>query len=419
MMFALIDCNNFYASCERLFRPALRDKPIVILSNNDGCVIARSNEAKALGIPMGVPYFQIQALCKQYQVQIFSSNYTFYGDMSHRVMRVIEESWPNVEIYSIDEAFLDLRSLPIDQQFSFCQQLQQKVAKYTGIPVSIGIGATKTLAKLANHVAKRELKTEVYALNGSSEWLSRLKVGDVWGVGRRWATQLSAKGIYTAADLAACDSLWIKKTFNVIMQRTVMELNGIVCGQITEAKARKSIISSKSFGRLQTNYEVIAQAISSHCARAHEKLRQQKARVGYLSVSVRTNPFRGDLPQYYQSAGVKLINPSNDLCYLTTLAKKCLKTVFRESYHYQKVGIYFADLITGTPMQPDLFEPISDEKNLHTENLMGVMDKINHKFGRNTVHLAAEGFTRAWAMRSEMRSPNFTTDWKALPVVRA
>lgn len=417
-MFALIDCNNFYASCERLFRPDLNNKPIVILSNNDGCVIARSNEAKALGIPMGAPYFQVQALCKQYHVHVFSSNYVFYGDMSQRVMTVIEASWPEVEIYSIDEAFLDLRSLPVEQQEEFCHQLQQKVVKYTGIPVSIGIGPTKTLAKLANHIAKKELKTSVYRINEKSEWLNRLKAGDVWGVGRRSVKQLNADGIYTVADLAGKDSRWVKKNYTVVMQRTVMELNGIICGQLIDNEARKSIMSSKSFGRLQTEFDMLAQAISSHCARAHEKLRQQKSRVAYLAVSIRTNPFRRDLPQYCPSIGIKLINPSDDLRQLTALAKKGLQTIFRKGFHYNKAGIYFADLTTDTFIQPDLFESINPEQSEHTEKLMTVMDQINQKFGRRTLHLAAEGFNKPWSMRSDMRSPNFTTDWNGLPVIQ-
>lgn len=256
-MMALIDCNNFYASCERLFRPDLHNKPIVVLSNNDGCVIARSNEAKALGIKMGDPYFQIKSVIKKHQVVTFSSNYTLYGDLSARVMQVIEATWPEVEIYSIDEAFLDLSALPKDLIDSFCTDLQKKILRFTGIPTSIGIGQTKTLAKCANFIAKRKLKIPVFNLSEQRVWLNQVEVGDVWGVGRQWSKKLNNQGVQSALDLAALNAHWVRKQYNVVLMRTVMELNGIPCGGLEEPKAKQSIVSSKSFGQMQTQFSAL------------------------------------------------------------------------------------------------------------------------------------------------------------------
>ena len=237
IMFALIDCNNFYVSCERLFRPDLRGKPVLVLSNNDGCVIARSNEAKELGIKMGQPYFQIKALSKKHQIQVFSSNYTLYGDLSNRVMSIIEAAWPEVEIYSIDEAFLDLSTMPAFDHHAFCSQLQKTILKSTGIPTSIGIGSTKTLAKIANHICKMELKVPVFNVTSQSHWLAKIDVGDVWGIGHRWQKKLKEKGIHSAWHLAALNAQVIKTHYNVVLMRTVMELQGISCIGLEENPA--------------------------------------------------------------------------------------------------------------------------------------------------------------------------------------
>lgn len=416
-MYALVDCNNFYASCERLFRPDLRNKAIVVLSNNDGCVIARSNEAKELGIQMAVPFFQIKALCRQYKIAVFSSNYTLYGDLSRRVMTVLEDSWPEVEIYSIDEAFLDLTSLPAVERESFCAALQKKVTKHTGIPVSIGMGATKTLAKLANLIAKKELKIPTFYIDKHLYWLSRIAVGDVWGIGRQWDKKLLQQGIYTAQDLADLNLQHIKGRFNKVLMATVMELKGIACNGLQEPEHRKSILSSKSFGRMQTEYSIMAQAISSHCARACEKLRQQGLVTQYLSVFIRTNRFRQDLPQYHQSIGFKLITPSDDLRYLTRCAKLCLRKIFREGFSYHKVGISFADLSSKEQLQLDLFNQPTAEQAIKTERFMAVLEAVNNKYGAHVLRLAAEGHIKPWAMRHDMRSPCYTTQWADLRVV--
>ncbi|CDZ79370.1 DNA polymerase IV [Legionella massiliensis] len=418
-MFALIDCNNFYASCERLFRPDLQDKPICILSNNDGCVIARSNEAKALGIKMGEPYFQVKALCKQHKVKIFSSNYTLYGDLSHRVMSVIQESWDAVEIYSIDEAFIDLSSLPKDSHDSFCLELQQRILRQTGIPTSIGIGPTKTLAKVANHICKKELKIPVFNITHQREWLKRIGVGDVWGIGRQWHKKLVGQGIYTAFDLAQMNAHLLKKQYNVVMMRTAMELQGRSCAELLVEEPKQSIMSSKSFGGMQTEFEPIAEAISSHCARAWEKLRRQELVAQALFVFVQTNSFRDDLPQYCKSMHFKLINPSDDLSLLTKVSKLCLKKLYRSGYQYKKVGVCLEDLIPKNPRQLDIFHQPSDEAIANYERVMKVIEGINHKYGRQTIRLAAEGYSKPWAMRAELKSPAYTTRWSDLPIVKA
>lgn len=417
-MYALIDCNNFYASCERLFRPDLANKPIVVLSNNDGCVIARSNEAKALGIKMGEPFFQIKALCKQHKVHIFSSNYTLYGDLSQRVRSVILESWTEVEIYSIDEAFLDLSALPVTMRESFCTQLQRNILKITGIPTSVGIGPTKTLAKIANHICKKELKIPVFNVTDQYHWLKKIGIGDVWGIGRQWQKKLVQQGIYTAEDLAQMNPHLLKKQFNVILMRTAMELQGIACMGLEEAVSKQSIMSSKSFGAMQTEFNLIAEAISSHCARAWERLRAQGLVAQGLYVFVQTNRFRDDLPQYCRSIQFKLVNPSDDLILLTKIAKRCLKKLYYAGYQYKKVGVCLENLIPKNPRQLDLFHQPSDETLVKKENLMRAFEGINQKYGSQTIRLAAEGYAKPWAMRAELKSPAYTTRWSELPIVK-
>ncbi|WP_133131138.1 Y-family DNA polymerase [Legionella yabuuchiae] len=416
-MFALIDCNNFYASCERLFRPDLRHKPIIVLSNNDGCVIARSNEAKALGIGMGEPYFKVKPLCRSHGVAVFSSNYTFYGDMSHRVMSIIEDQWSHVEMYSIDEAFLDLSTLHESNHTRFCQALQKQILKETGIPTSIGIGKTKTLAKIANHIAKKQLKIPVVNITSFPEWLDKIDIGEVWGIGRRWSVKLLAMNIRTAGDLARLDLQLIRKRFNVVLQRTAYELRGMPCLELEAIAPKQSIISSKSFGSLQTEYQALAEAVSSHVARAWEKMRQQQLVAQYLSVFVLSNKFRADLPQYSNALGFKLINPTDDLRSLTHAAKVCLKQLFKENIHYKKVGVTLTDLIAKTPKQTDLFHAVEDSDAEHCERLMHTIGWINARFGRNTLKLAAEGHAKPWSMQRAMKSPSYTTQWSDLPTV--
>jgi len=414
-MFALIDCNNFYASCERLFRPDLINTPIVVLSNNDGCVIARSNEAKAVGIAMGDPFFKIKALCKQHGVQAFSSNYTLYGDLSHRVMMTIESEWPAVEIYSIDEAFLDLSSMLIEQIVPFCNALQRKILKDTGIPTSVGIGKTKTLAKAANYLCKRILKIPVFFID-SNDYLKQVAVGDVWGIGRRWSQKLINQGINTAFDLASTSPHLLKQQYNVVLMRTAMELGGISCGGLQKEKAKQSIISSKSFGEMQTEYQMVAASVSSHCSRGVEKMRAQHIVAQRIHVFVHTNRFRDDLAQHFQSIEIKFIQPTDDLRIITTFAKRCLRQIFKPGYYYKKAGICLEGLMPKNPRQLDIFNQHTDEHIEKADNWMAVLEQINQKYGRSTIHLAAEGYHKP-AMRSELKSPAYTTRWSDLPKV--
>lgn len=417
-MFALIDCNNFYASCERLFRPDLCNKPIIVLSSNDGCVIARSNEAKALGVLMGEPYFKVKALCQQHKVQVFSSNFALYADLSQRVMSTIEEEWSLMEIYSIDEAFLDLSSMPEHLHDSFCTTLQKKILKNTGIPTSIGIGQTKTLAKLANHLCKKVLKTPTFNLINQAEWLKQISIADVWGIGRKWNKKLMERGIYTAFDLAMADKQLLKKQLNVVIMRIALELQGIVCCDLGKEEARQSILSSKSFGSLQSEYTAVAEALSNHCARAVEKLREQHSLVQRMSVFVHTNRFRDDLAQHFQSIEVHFAHPTDDLRIITRLAKQGLAQIFRQGYHYKKTGICFEELLPKESRQLDLFHQSSEEELQKAEEFMLLFEKVNKKFGKNALYLAAAGSSRPWDARLQMRSPCYTTHWSELAAVR-
>ena len=344
-MYALIDCNNFYASCERLFRPDLRNQPIVVLSNNDGCVIARSNEAKSIGIAMGEPYFKIKRLCKKHKIHIFSSNYVLYGDLSNRVMSVIEQAWPAMEQYSIDEAFLDLRQMPSYSRDGFCEDLQRLILQVTGIPTSIGIGSTKTLAKLANHICKKELKVAVFNISQKREWLSRIAIEDVWGVGRQWQKKLVQQDIKTAADLAAILPHELKRKFHLPLVHTGMELQGIVAHRLNETEPRQRMVSSRSFGEMQTELAPLIQAISKHARTIYEKLRQQNSCVKQISVFIVTNRFRDDLPQYQNQMMHVFMMPTDDLRSITIAAINCLKKIYKTGMHYKKAGVCVDELI--------------------------------------------------------------------------
>lgn len=417
-MYAIVDCNNFYASCERLFNPSLKNKPIVVLSNNDGCVIARSNEAKALGIKMGEPFFKLKFIIHKYGLKVFSSNYALYGDLSNRVMAVLKESWPETQIYSIDEAFLNLDKLPLDKIIDFSDQLQKKVYKYTGIPVSIGIGKTKTLAKLANRIAKVELKIPVFFLRKNDDYLKEIPVGDVWGVGRQWAVKLNQLGILTAGDLQQSELVFIKNKFSVVLQRTASELNGNNCINIEEGKSKKSIISSKSFGSMQTEQMAIVEALSTYCSRAAEKLREQKSVVGYIRVFLYSNRFRQDLPQYTNSIGFKLINATDDTRKIIKCARYCLNKIFKTGYKYKKVGVVLENLSAKNLQQFDLFGVESNSSIESSSKVMGVLDAINNRFGQSSLRIASDGNNKKWIMRKEYSSPCYTTRWEDIPKIK-
>ncbi len=415
-MYALIDCNNFYASCERLFRPDLYNQPIIVLSNNDGCVIARSNEAKALGIKMGEPYFKIKDFCKRKHIHTFSSNYTLYGDLSARVMSVITDAWSEVEIYSIDEAFLNISTLPTPEDFS--KTLQQQILKNTGIPTSIGLGKTKTLAKLANFIAKKKLKIPVFNITNNDHWLESINVEDIWGIGSQWSKRLHLLGIHTAADLRNANPQWLKNRFNVVLQRTHYELSGQACLTLEDVKPKQSIQSSRSFETMQTEYQALAQALSRHCAYAFESLRQHHLATQHLCVFLQSNRFRQDLVQYNPSISVTLTHPTDDLRRITKASLFCLKKIYKPGIYYKKIGLLLTSLSDHTIQQLDLFQHEQEQQHHKKERLMQVLDKVNQRFGRQHLRLASQGWLNTPSMRSNMKSPHYTTNWSELPQVK-
>ena len=417
-MYALIDCNNFYASCERLFRPDLQDKPVVVLSNNDGCAIARSNEAKALGIKMGDPYFQIKPFCKKNDVYIFSSNYTLYGDLSKRVMSVIEDCWQEIEVYSIDEAFIDIRKIPENIQVDFCIDLQKQILKEVGIPTSIGIGKTKTLAKLANHIAKKRLKTPVFSINNQESWYDLIDIDEIWGIGNRLAIRLNAQGVRTVKDLSLQDPHAIRKRYSVVLMRTILELQGVDCLGLEDYAPKKSIISAKSFGEMQTDIASLEQALSSYAARVVEKMRAQSSKACRIQVFLMSNRFRKDLAQYGNSIDYQFVHPTDDIRIITKVAKKALRKIYLPGIYYKKVGFGVLEMMDKNQIQQDIFNPVDETQLNKSDKVMTVIDSINQKHGKNCVHLAATGFNVPWKMKAELCSPLYTTRWSDLPIVR-
>ena len=423
---ALIDGNNFYVSCERVFQPELEGKPVVVLSNNDGCVVARSAEVKALGVPMGIPWFKLKDLAKQHGIIAKSSNYTLYGDMSQRMHSVIAQFSPEQEIYSIDETFLDLTGFNRDL-VAYGQEIRQRVRQWTGIPVCVGIGSSKTLAKLANHCAKKahvpSMADGVTDLNqlsasGLRKLFSRIEVGEVWGVGRKIQERLAGMGIETVQQLKDSSLSRIKKEFNVVLARTVAELNGESCLALEEvAQPKQQIMSSRSFGQPVFLLEDLNEAVVSYTSRACEKLRHQHHVAGSIQVYVRTNPFKPDEPQYNNGVTVKLLHPTNNTFRLAEAALYGLKKIYKLGYAYKKAGIMLTDLCPENRVPVDLFSGFDLPETQRAKTLMATLDEINAKMGRGTVRSAGEGIQKAWAMRSNNKSNAFTTDWKQLPIV--
>ncbi len=421
---ALVDCNNFYASCERVFNPRLEGQPIIVLSNNDGCVIARSNEVKALGIPMGEPWFRIEKLAKRHGIVVFSSNYALYGDLSARVMGILGRFSPRQEIYSIDECFLGLDGFnPCDLR-AYAQKIRQVVKQGTGIPVSIGIAATKTLAKLANHVAKKRVQFEgvcdFWQFNCAEldALFSALPVSEVWGIGRRITRRLEAMGITTVQDLKSADPRWIRQQFSVTVERTVSELNGTVCIELEDhATPKQQIISSRSFGTPVTGLQDLSEAVCSYTTRAAEKLRHQGSVAGSIGVFLETNPFKPDEPQYHPSLLIPLVAPTDDTRLLAQAALKGLERIFKPGFLYKKAGILLMSLCPRSEKPQSLFDnPLVESRSA---KLMQIMDQINRTMGPDTLKLAGSGLQQPWRMRRSRKSPNYTTCWADLPTVIA
>ncbi|HBY5097391.1 Y-family DNA polymerase [Klebsiella pneumoniae] len=421
-MFALVDVNSFYASCETIFRPDLQGRPVVVLSNNDGCIIARSAEAKKLGIKMGDPYFKCKDYFRQQGVVCFSSNYELYADMSHRVMTTLEEMCPRVEIYSIDEAFCDLtgvRNCRVLEEFG--RELKDTVYRNTRLPVGVGIAQTKTLAKLANHAAKTWKATggvvDLSNVERQRKLMALLPVDEVWGVGRRISKKLEAMGIKTVLQLADTDIRFIRKHFNVVLERTVRELRGEPCLGLEEfAPVKQEIVCSRSFGQRISTYEEMRQAICLYASRAAEKLRGEHQYCRFISAFVKTSPFALNEPYYGNSTSVKLLTPTQDSRDIITAATKCLDAIWRDGHRYQKAGVMLGDFYSQGVAQLNLFDDNAPRQN--SEKLMEVLDHLNAKDGRGTLYFAGQGIQSAWQMKREMLSPRYTTRFSDLPVVR-
>ncbi|HHH9803693.1 TPA: Y-family DNA polymerase [Klebsiella quasipneumoniae] len=421
-MFALVDVNSFYASCETIFRPDLQGRAVVVLSNNDGCIIARSAEAKKLGIKMGDPYFKCKDYFRQQGVVCFSSNYELYADMSHRVMTTLEEMCPRVEIYSIDEAFCDLtgvRNCRVLEEFG--RELKDTVYRNTRLPVGVGIAQTKTLAKLANHAAKTWKATggvvDLSNVERQRKLMALLPVDEVWGVGRRISKKLEAMGIKTVLQLADTDIRFIRKHFNVVLERTVRELRGEPCLGLEEfAPIKQEIVCSRSFGQRITDYHEMRQAICLYASRAAEKLRGEHQYCRFISAFVKTSPFALNEPYYGNSISVKLLTPTQDSRDIITAATKCLDAIWRDGHRYQKAGVMLGDFYSQGVAQLNLFDDNAPRQN--SEKLMEVLDHLNAKDGRGTLYFAGQGIQSAWQMKREMLSPRYTTRFSDLPVVR-
>ena len=420
-IFVLVDCNNFYASCEKLFDPKLTNRPVVVLSNNDGCVVARSAEVKALGIPMGVPWFKIQKEAKQHGIVAFSSNYALYADMSNRVVEVLGQFTPNLEVYSIDESFLDLTGFNRDL-VEYGQEIRQRIQRWLGLAVCVGIAPTKTLAKLANHCAKKGLAGTDGVCDFSTKSESQLSqlfagidVGEVWGVGRKIHARLADLGITTVQQLRDADPDMIRAKFSVVLERTVRELRGVSCLELEEvAPDKQQIMCSRSFGEYVYDRDQLEEVVASYASRAAEKLRNQDSLAGALMVFIRTNPFNPREPQYHRSLTIPLPEATADTRILINWALKILRRIYRSGFAYQKAGVMLTDLRPRTMAQASLF---SDPEDDRSRQLMATLDVINQRWGRGTLRSAAEGMEKPWQMKRQRLSPGYTTDWAGLPVV--
>ncbi len=422
-LLALVDGNNFYVSCERVFRPDLIGKPVAVLSNNDGCIVARSQEVKDLGIKMGVPLFQVQHLVKQHNIQLFSSNFALYADFSARVMSILEEFAPSLEVYSIDEAFLDLTGVCHQDPIEYGQRIKKTVYRSTGIPVCVGMGPTKTLAKLANFAAKKWQQTG--GVLDLSDPLRREKlmrivpVGEVWGIGSRTTAKLNQIGIHSVWDLATQPSQHLQTQFNVTVARTVLELNGVACSELEEtAPDKQQIICSRSFSRRITNYGELSQALAEFCSRAAEKLRRQQSVTGCITIFIRTSPFNVQEPHYQRTASLKLASATQDTRAIIAAANRMLIAIFKAGYGYQKCGVQLSQLQpASSPGQIELFG--FADNALLTENrpLMQAVDQINGRFTK-AISVAATGFDKSWKAKAERVSPGYTTNWQELVGVK-
>ena len=424
-MYGIIDCDNCYVSCERVFRPDLEGKPVVVLSNNDGCVVARSNEAKALGIKEGTPYFQLGQMFPNAKIAVFSSNYELYGELTGRIVSIIKDAAPAYFRYSIDECFVYFNGIDDIDLKAWGEGLHRKIRQWVGMPVSIGLAPNKTLAKVASHFAKRYpgyLHCCVIDSEEKREKALRLfPIEKVWGIGRRYAAKLSAYGVKTAYDFAKMHRDWIRVTFNnIVIERTWAELNGEDCVPNEEYAKKKSICTSRSFNGMLSDLEAVNTHVSNYAARCAEKLRAQKTVASVVGVFINTNPFREDLGQYWNFEEERLITPTNSSITIVQAAKAALKRIFRPGYQYKKAGVIVMGISPTSPIQQDLFD-ISSSKYNKLKSLDEALDRINRMYGTETLVLGAQQYTPKGgegkanvfsdAIKHDFRSPNPTTRW--------
>jgi DNA polymerase V len=417
-MYALVDCNNFYVSCERVFDSRLEGKPVIVLSNNDGCAIARSNESKALGIAMGANFFEIEDLVKQHNVHVFSTNFVLYADMSMRVKGLLSQFCPEVEDYSIDESFCQFGGFEHLNLKEHCKMIAQTIKQGTGIPVSIGVGVTKTLAKVANKYAKKyPAYKNVCFIDNEEKRIKALKgfeIGDVWGIGRQHVKRLSAIGVKTAWDFTQLPKAYVRKNMTVTGERTWTELQGVPCIEMeTAPPAKQSIMVSRSFGKMIEDYTTISEAVSTYMAMAAAKLRKQRSCTASVLVFIDTNPFRNDLPQRSQHIVMTLPVASNSTQELIHYALDGLKKIYQPKYFYKKAGVMMMDICPENTVQGSLFDRIDRKKH---QRLMNVLDTVNDRYGRNTLKIACMGDGKAWKIKQERLSPCYTTRMKDFPV---
>lgn len=425
-MFALVDGNSFYASCEIVFRPDIVNRPVVVLSNNDGCIVAANRLAKSFGDIMYQPYFKLEKFLKQEGTVVFSSNYELYGDLSHRMHTLLGSYATEQEIYSIDESFLDFSGMKNWDFTVYGQEIKQTVMKHLGLPVAVGIASTKTLAKAANNIAKKvEGLNHVLAISDLSvteqnRFLSHMDVSDVWGVGRQWSKRLKSMGINTALELKQISPKKIRKQFNVILERTVMELNDVPCQNLELiAPDKQEIVSSRAFSKTITDYKAMQHAVSRYIARAAEKLRKQGGTCKRITVGINTNPFQKNIIQYHNSANTTLIYPSDNTSHLIERGKQCLKQIWRNDCEFKKTFVMLSDISKRGVIQYDLFAAKPKySNNDKSEALMNVLDKINTRMGKGTCRMGAEGVDENidWSMKRLRHSPRYSTCWNELPV---
>ena len=419
-MFALCDCDSFFASCERVFRPELYGKPVVVLSNNDGCIVAMTKEAKELGLKRGTPFYQVSDLILQHQVNFFSSNYTLYGDISARVMQLIAEETGDIDIYSIDEAFFSIDGFKSDMLHESLVALRHKIYKGIGVPVSIGVGPTRTLAKVASHFAKKIPGYHGVCIIDNDEKrikaLQLFPVGDTWGIGRQFRKKLEYYGVVTAYDFQKKQEAWVSQQFKLPGVRTWKELRGIPCKDINELPEKQSICTSRSFGDMITDFDKMAESVANFTASCARKLRTQHTVAGNITVFILTNRFREDLPLYMNSTNVQFITPTDSTLQLTNYALVALRKIWREGYHYKKSGVILTDISSNTSVQQNLFDTTDHFKQ---QRLTRAIDAINKKEGTDAVHLAvqSDSFSK-WNLKREFKSPCYTTNIKEVLVVK-